>query len=1028
MKNPPVLDKLGFTKSDGFFHCDNIKNNKKAMNNYELLYLNEAEKLGADAVYFRRFYKNNTPTPDDSDSVAYSQPAVYIFDRKDGFFDSEEHKKLHAALWSAGQAEVYIILTKTRIDIINARQPAKRIETERGSDVTLDDKILKLNKYSSIIKEFNNQRFSAHLFGNGTFWEQSEFQENVNDQRNPSNLLLDYLKRVRSKIAESNLNLDASLIDRLLVVSILIKFLEEIKDGEEKYTVQNIYDKKNIKYFWQALDNNQAFDIIDDLANEFNGKIFDIFSEEEKKIINDADLSLISKFLRANIDIGNDQFFIWEQYDFKHLPAEVISTIYEYFIQVEALRKEGKTEKGVVYTPIHLVNLLIDEVMPLDKPELFENNTFKVLDPACGSGVFLVAAYKRMLQWWTINNFRKAQKNNEKQETKEIKIEYPKIKVAQQILEENIFGVDTAPTAVLVSVFGLTIALLDKLTPKEIWDDLKLKNLKEDNIRENNFFKWANKEENKERKFDLVIGNPPFNEPDDVDIKDIIFEKGEKEEKEKDLALFGVKLNQIPRKSFALMFLEGALHFGKKVCMIIPSKVILYDKSKLSQRYRNRIFINSTVEKIFDFTHLRRVLFHKTADISVAALSIDNQPSNQQTIQHIIVKREYFSEKRIRFEINYYDHHKVPWRWAVDEDKQFIWKTNLLGGGQLFHLIYRFSLLRTLGVFIKEKVKQAGWKKIRGFERGDGKIRLENQDVITGIDENNELLIDKNIEIKTNNLKDEFMYEPPFLILRQILGVPQETLSAYFVAHKNQFTNKPKLYYDRNFLGISAPKEEEQNLAEIFASMLFINGKLNYQLYSSATSSTCIVSHDTAIREEDILSLPFPTDKKYLKLSKTEKIIQDDVLQYYIHLGKAIGEKDDGYPLHQPTTRPQLKAFGKTYCDSLNEIYAEDNNSWQIGEVIHTDTFIYYQFGFGENGGLKYEYDDEDKVLNFKSLLENEESNKGAIYKRIIRYYDHVNDYDCVYLIKPNSLRYWLKSIALQDAGDTFMDLKNAGY
>jgi len=998
MKNPTVLDRLGFTKGE---LCHSIE---EAKNNYERLYITEARKLGADAVYFRRFYKDNTPTTSDLDSVAYSQPAVYIFNKSEGFFDSEDHKKLHAALWSAGQAEVYIILTDARIDIINARQPAKRIETDGKSDVTLNDEVLRLAK--GVIKKFNNQRFSAHLFGNGTFWEQSEFQGNVNDERSPYRLLLDYTKAVRTKL--SDLNLEASTIDRLLVISILVKFLEGVKDDKGRHTLKEIYKKYKVGSFSEVLDKGLAIRVLDDLANEFNGKIFDAFTTEEKQKINESNLYLISAFLRGDVDVRTQQMFIWEQYDFKYLPAEVISTIYEHFIQAEALRQQGKTEKGVVYTPIHLVNLLIDDVMPLDKPELFKNNTFKVLDPACGSGVFLVAAYKRILQWWTINNFKKTGS-----------IKYPNKKIAQQILEDNIFGVDTASTAVLVSVFGLTIALLDKLNPKEIWDNLKFKNLKEKNIRKNDFFKWVQINKDEQSKFDLVIGNPPFNPPNGVSKKDMI--------EEDDLALFSVKSSQIPNNAPAIKFLEGALYFGKRVCMIIPSNVILYNKSSASQKYRNKIFTDYTVKKIFDFTHLRRMLFRGAAEVPIVALNIDNQPSKQQSIQHIVVKREYFSEKQIRFEIDYYDYHNVPWRWAVDEAKQFVWKTNLLGGGQLFHLIYRLSLLRTLSSLIKEKEKEnLRWEQVRGYE-GGSKIIIEHQNRIVDIDENNQPKILKDTTITTGNLKDEFMYEPPFLIVEQVLGLPKKNLSACFVAHKNQYTNTSKLYYNRDFIGISVPQKEEDSLSEVFDLIKLNSDSLNYQLYALAISSNCLILHETAIRQGDILSLPFPVNKKYLELSKTEQIIQDDVLQYYVHLGKAIGKKDDGYPLHQPPTKSQLKAFGKTYCDSLNEIYAEDNNSWQIGEVIHTDTFIRYQFGFGENGGLKENYSN-DTEIDFTTLLENDESNKGVLYKRIIRYYDHVNDYDCVYLIKPNSLRYWLKSIALRDVGDTFVDLKDAGY
>ena len=107
-------------------------------------------------------------------------------------------------------------------------------------------------------------------------------------------------------------------------------------------------------------------------------------------------------------------------------------------------------------------------------------------------------------------------------------------------------------------------------------------------------------------------------------------------------------------------------------------------------------FIEEKVEKIYDFTHLRRDLFHKTAETPVISLIVRNTPSVYEAIEHIVVKRQLLSERKIRFEIDYYDKHRVSWDWAVDEKKQFVWKTNLMGGGRLFHLVYRFSLLNIL--------------------------------------------------------------------------------------------------------------------------------------------------------------------------------------------------------------------------------------------------------------------------------------------------------------------------------------------
>ena len=71
---------------------------------------------------------------------------------------------------------------------------------------------------------------------------------------------------------------------------------------------------------------------------------------------------------------------------------------------------------------------------------------------------------------------------------------------------------------------------------------------------------------------------------------------------------------------------------------------------------------------------------------------------------------------------------------------------------------------------------------------------------------------------------------------------------------------------------------------------------------------------------------------------------------------------------------------------------------------------------------------DEDELDDIiKSLIYNNASNRGIIFTRVCRIYKHLNGYDCVFLIKPHAIRYWLNSIALRDADETFMGLKKAG-
>lgn len=984
------LIELGYIEENGLVH-----DVKDAKNNAERLYLDQIQQFCVvpDAILFRRLYKN------DIDDIPYrSIPAVGIFNIKDSFFNSELHKNLHAELWSAGNTEIYILLGETRMDIINARKPAIRVDKE----VTLDSDVLHLA--SSAIKSFDAAKFSAHLFGSGTFWEQKDFKNKIDSNSNPYIFLLDYLMVTRQQLQNNkNIQLGPVTIDKLLITSILIKFLEEIKDDNGRHTLKAIYKKYNVntETFEEGLRIGRCLNILEDLSQIFNGKIFDTLTVDEKDKIEKTNLNPIADFLSADIEINTKQGFFWKQYSFKHLPAEVISAIYENFIQAEAKRNE-EVRKDVVYTPLHLVNLMIDEAMPLEHAHLFENESFRILDPSCGSGVFLVAAYKRLLQWWTINHWNKTKS-----------IAYPDKETAKQILQNNIFGVDIEEVAALVSIFGLTTAFLDILSPKEIWNDLKFEDIRDKNIiGGQNFIEWSKRAKYNNECFELVIGNPPFNETERGKITN-------EEVKE----LFG---KTVHGNKLSLKFLEGALYFGKKVCMIIPSNVFLYDKDDTANNYRKNIFTNYTVEKIYDFTHLRRNLFHKSADTPVVALLINNKTSEFQSIEHVIVKREFFSELKIRFEIDYYDKHQVRWDIAIDEKKHFVWKTNLLGGGRLFHLVYRLSFLETFGKFIEKKEKESGWIFQEGYkdpynEPNSKPIQyIYNQYKINEITKKGELVyLERELSTNFKRPRPKQLYQLPILVIHKKIGgkfLPIGIQKEFFEDY---------LVFNSSFIGINCPIESFEALENIFT--YFKEHELLCLFWILSCSSSTLINQETSFKKQDLESLPFTQKENYIQFSFIENLIKDDVLNYYIHLGKAITTKTNGYILHAPIEKPDLNKFGKTFCKVLNEIFAENNNSWQIGKIQINPTYIVYQFGFGKNGQLAESIQDST-AIDLITLFNNIQTNKGIRNQRIIRYYDHEDGFDFVYLIKPNSNRYWLQSIAMRDADDTFMDLKQNGF
>ncbi|MGG2309848.1 N-6 DNA methylase, partial [Salmonella enterica] len=74
-------------------------------------------------------------------------------------------------------------------------------------------------------------------------------------------------------------------------------------------------------------------------------------------------------------------------FDFKFnvIPVEFISYIYEVFLN------EQQKKNGIYYTPKKLAQLIVDDV-------IFESQTGTVLDPSCGSGMFLIVAFQRLFE------------------------------------------------------------------------------------------------------------------------------------------------------------------------------------------------------------------------------------------------------------------------------------------------------------------------------------------------------------------------------------------------------------------------------------------------------------------------------------------------------------------------------------------------------------------------------------------------------------------------------------------------------
>ena len=166
-------------------------------------------------------------------------------------------------------------------------------------------------------------------------------------------------------------------------------------------------------------------------------------------------------------------------YEFSVLPADILGQVYEQFLgKVIRLTDSGRAkveEKpevrkagGVYYTPTYIVDYIVENTvgMLLDGKTRQQAAALRILDPACGSGSFLLGAYQHLLDWHLdlyINDEPEGHAKGRpprlyQDETGEWRLT---IEERKRILLDNIYGVDIDPQAVEVTKLSLLLKVLE---------------------------------------------------------------------------------------------------------------------------------------------------------------------------------------------------------------------------------------------------------------------------------------------------------------------------------------------------------------------------------------------------------------------------------------------------------------------------------------------------------------------------------------------------------------------------------------
>lgn len=394
---------------------------------------------------------------------------------------------------------------------------------------------------------------------------------------------LNSLDDLRTKLASSISKLNSlSLRDLNFAVQHIIDRIIFLRVAEDR-GVENYGDLReacsNLNKKWIASAsprNDNTINVHNDEkitskdGNNYYKNIVEIFKKADGKY-NSGIFDFSKDKITQNIEVDNkvikeiinDLYYPKSPYEFSVISVEIIGNAYEQFLgktitigknskaKIE-LKPEVRKAGGVYYTPEYIVDYIVEntvgEKIKGKTPKEIAN--IKIVDPACGSGSFLIGAYKYLLNYHReyyskqgkkkfLASARRWRGSKEDAITEDGELA---LWVKKQILINNIFGVDIDSNAVEVTKLSLLLKCMENETPASIMNNQSLFNERalpslDENIKcgnsligndfysggdslnidietqyKINCFDWEREFSSifKSGGFDIVIGNPPY--------------------------------------------------------------------------------------------------------------------------------------------------------------------------------------------------------------------------------------------------------------------------------------------------------------------------------------------------------------------------------------------------------------------------------------------------------------------------------------------------------------------------------------
>ncbi len=373
-------------------------------------------------------------------------PTLYLKEAKRKI-SAADANKFQKDFWNQGIATVFVIADPVVIRIFSGMAPPSG---DQAGDENPECLIQALENADLALRL---KEISAEM-ATGQFYR--KFPEHFDPQSTVDSYLLENIGAVRDVLtapAPDHQSLEPaqahSFIGRVLFACYLIdRGIVNLRNYEFGGAAKDLRELLEPLGFRERKET--LYSLFKDLRDHFNGNMFDRDLESECRAIRKVHMDAVVEFLQGHPLKEKQRSLGFWAYNFKLIPVETISAIYEDFLEKED--QIGKRKAGAYYTPRFLAELVVDAAME----HVVDYRDQRFTDPACGSGIFLVVLFNRLASIWQADNPRAHYRT--------------KARELLRILEEQLHGVDKNLTACRIACFSLYLAFLDQFDPPDIQD------------------------------------------------------------------------------------------------------------------------------------------------------------------------------------------------------------------------------------------------------------------------------------------------------------------------------------------------------------------------------------------------------------------------------------------------------------------------------------------------------------------------------------------------------------------------------